>query len=705
MKCKLLTRRGLLLAAMAVCCSLSLMAQFRPGRNSIRISDPEFFKTDEARRIGDQVLAYQRCTGGWPKNIDMARRLTDKELAKVQKDKDRTDDSTIDNDATTMQMIYLARLYHETKDVRYRDAFRAAVKYLLSGQYENGGWPQFWPKMRDYQIHITYNDDAIVNTLRLFQEIIAAEYPYGDDLTDESLRDQLTESFNKGIDCILATQILVKGKPTVWCQQHDRETLLPAPARAFELPSYCSAESCSIVDLLMDLPNPSAKVKKAIHGAMKWFDTYKITGYRVERTVNEKGERNTRLVSDPKAKPMWARFYDLQRCEPFVCDRDGIPRRHLEDIGTERRNGYSWYSNNPADLYKKYNDWADKNDPKHKVKISLSTKGGNENGTFEMFRKPVKDAKFFDAVVKPGESIQATIEKAPEHANTPYKILIRKGTYNQKVVIDRPNICLVGEDRDSTVIVVAETSEHRVMEKFKGQDVHMGAIVLLEGADDCIINNLTAYNNYGTTVEQTTVHQMSIFGRATRTIITNCNVWADGNDALALWAQNGKGMYYHADLYLRCPGVDFLCPRGTCYATRCRFYGDSRAMIWHDGRDTPDNRLVITNSDFDAKTPTLLGRYHHDSQFILIKCHFSGNVLNENIHYAYSDKVLDPCVYGQRTYYYGCERDGGHSGWMKDNLDELPGSPEFWRITAKWTFFGKWDPEQRIRDLWNVLQY
>ncbi len=30
-------------------------------------TDPEFFMTEEARRIGDQVILYQRVTGGWPK--------------------------------------------------------------------------------------------------------------------------------------------------------------------------------------------------------------------------------------------------------------------------------------------------------------------------------------------------------------------------------------------------------------------------------------------------------------------------------------------------------------------------------------------------------------------------------------------------------------------------------------------------------------
>ena len=692
-----------------ICClmvSSLAIAQRVQRRNPLRETNSEFFKTEEARRIGDQVLAYQRCTGGWPKNIDMARKMSNEELASVLKEKSRRDDSTIDNDATTMQMIYLARLFQQTNDVRYRDAFHSAVEYLLSGQYDNGGWPQFWPETRGYQVHITFNDDAIVNTLEMFYDMMTEKVPYDGNLMDKTLRRRLTKAFDKGIECILATQIVVDGQPTVWCQQHDRETLKPAPARAFELPAYCSQESAAIIGLLMKLPKPDARIKRAVHGAMKWFDTYKLTGLRIERTGWKQGEeRNTRLVEDPQASPIWGRYYDLEYCEPFVCDRDGLPRRRLEEIGTERRNGYSWYNSRPGELFEVYDAWADKFDPKHKENVSLQTKGANENGLIDMYRRPTIDRAAFDVIVKPGESIQAAIEKAPQTPTAPFKILISKGTYNQKVIIDRPHIVLVGESRDSTVLVLAETAKTRAITEYHGRPVGNGVIVLQEGADDCVISGLTVYNNYGTTIENTTTHQMSIFGRATRTIVINSNVWADGNDALSLWAPESGGMYYHADLYLRCPGVDFLCPRGWCYATRCRFYGDSRAMIWHDGRGDKSKKLVITNSSFDAKSPTMLGRYHHDSQFFLVCCKMSEQVLDCNISYAYSDKVLDPCPWGQRTYYYGCYREGGQSGWMNNNLQEAENAPEFYGVTAKWTFDGKWDPEQRIRELWNVLGY
>lgn len=75
------------------------------------------------------------------------------------------------------------------------------------------------------------------------------------------------------------------------------------------------------------------------------------------------------------------------------------------------------------------------------------------------------------------------------------------------------------------------------------------------------------------------------------------------------------------------------------------------------------------------------------------------------IGYAYSDKVLDPCPWGQRVYYYGCTRSGGQGDWLKNNLQEADGAPNFYGITAQWTFDRKWDPEKRVRDLWSVLAY
>ena len=351
---------------------LPIMSYAAKRMDELRRNDNEFLTSPEALRIGEQVLAYQRITGGWPKNIDMCRHHTADELEEVRAQRNRTDDSTTDNLATTTQIRFVAHMFQTTRDERYRDSFNSGVEYLLSGQYDNGGWPQFWPDPQGYQVHITFNDGAMVNTLALLRDIAGLEYPYDSTLVGEEVRNRAKKSFDKGIDCILATQIRVDGKPTVWCQQHDRESYAPAPARSYELPSFCSQESAQIVSLLMELPEPNERVKSAVHGAMRWFDANKLIGYRLERTGQPKTtEANVRLIADDDAGPLWGRFYDLEKCEIFVCDRDGIPRKSLEEIGQERRTGYSWYNAYPADLYRLYDQWADKYDPVGKVDLHL----------------------------------------------------------------------------------------------------------------------------------------------------------------------------------------------------------------------------------------------------------------------------------------------------------------------------------------------
>jgi hypothetical protein len=90
----------------------------------------------------------------------------------------------------------------------------------------------------------------------------------------------------------------------------------------------------------------------------------------------------------------------------------------LDQIGSERRNGYAWYSDNPRSLFAEYERWATKNDPQNRVPASLTTKGANENGTIEMYRRPSKNLADFDAIVEPGGKIQDAIEKAPEQGDS-----------------------------------------------------------------------------------------------------------------------------------------------------------------------------------------------------------------------------------------------------------------------------------------------
>ena len=125
--------------------------------------DDDFFKTEEAQRIGDNVLLYQQTTGGWPKNIYMPAELTEQEYNAALKAKEDTNQSTIDNNATTTEIEYLSRLYLATQKEKYKEGVLNGIQYLLKSQYENGGWPQFYPRPKGYYVQITYNDLSLIH--------------------------------------------------------------------------------------------------------------------------------------------------------------------------------------------------------------------------------------------------------------------------------------------------------------------------------------------------------------------------------------------------------------------------------------------------------------------------------------------------------------------------------------------------------------
>jgi hypothetical protein len=82
---------------------------------------PEFYATDEAIRIADNLLLHQRDSGGWQKNIDMASVLNERDKAELRKAKIKND-STLDNGATRTQMRYLAIVYQATGIERFKAA-------------------------------------------------------------------------------------------------------------------------------------------------------------------------------------------------------------------------------------------------------------------------------------------------------------------------------------------------------------------------------------------------------------------------------------------------------------------------------------------------------------------------------------------------------------------------------------------------------
>ena len=310
----------------------------------------EWFQSEEGRRIADNVLTWQTPHGGWPKNRDTASEPFDGKIEDLR--------ATFDNSATIGELRFLARAFRATSEPRYQQAFLKGLSHILEAQYPNGGWPQFYPLSKNYHRHITFNDDAMVRILGLLRDVSeSSDYRF---LKTED-RTKVEAALTKGIDCILRTQIKQDGKRTAWCAQHDEKTLAPAWARSYEPPSLSGAESARVVRFLMSLEEPTPEIIAAVEGSVEWFRNVAIHGMRFDEFTDADGQDDTRIVADPDAGPLWARFYELGSNRPIFLDRDSVVRYALSEIGQERRGGYDYYGSWAARLLAdEYPQWREK---------------------------------------------------------------------------------------------------------------------------------------------------------------------------------------------------------------------------------------------------------------------------------------------------------------------------------------------------------
>lgn len=293
-------------------------------------------------------------------------------------------------------------------------------------------------------------------------------------------------------------------------------------------------------------------------------------------------------------------------------------------------------------------------------------------------------------------TVQAAVASVPAGNRERVIILVKNGTYHEKVRIDANDVTVVGESRDGTKIEFAQSAN----DARRARDGLGQAVVNVNG-NDCVLQNLTIAN----TQPQVGIHAFAVFGKGDRTVITDANIWSQGNDTLSLWANDGR--YYHARLDVK-GSVDFVCPRGWCYLADSTLHevnplpsGD--AQVWHDGSRNQDMKFVIERCRFDGVPGWRLARHHHDAAFYFLDCRFSDTMRDlapKRVIYPLNggnpspadienNRQHDPSnIWGEREYYHDCHRDGGDYGWFANNVAGTK------QMTAAWTFDGKWNPER-----------
>ena len=313
-----------------------------------------FSNLESAITMADNYISWQMDHGGWDKYVDGKTAWdgkTKKNKGSGWTGKNGELIGTIDNEATYTQMRHIAAVYREVPDAKYQESVLKGLDFLFNLQYESGGFAQVYPARGNYSDMVTFNDNAMVNVLYMLEDMLYHRYPFDSDIIPEDYLEKVEYSLEKAVDFILKSQITSQGKLTAWCAQHDPVTYEPVGARAYELPSISGSESVAVLQFLMN-QEQTPEIKAAVEAAIQWFkeSEQKDTEY-VKKGDNGVYFKNT------VGHRTWYRFYEIGTNLPIFCDRDGIMKHDILEIGDERRHGYSWagdWAKKVLNAYDKY---------------------------------------------------------------------------------------------------------------------------------------------------------------------------------------------------------------------------------------------------------------------------------------------------------------------------------------------------------------
>lgn len=367
--------RSLMLCGLLLICGLAAAATPQATPSLAGFSDaihhwqnehgkgyPRYPESD-FRHIADNLLLYQRADGGWVQNHDPARILDAAALAQLAAQAQEIGGS-FDNRNIYTQIDYLAAAWALSGDARYADGSRRGLEFALAQQIANcGGWPHTVPAKERYHPHITFADDVMSGMLTTLRRVLDERQRYA--FVDAALLARVQAAVARGDACLLRLQQRHGDTLTAWAGQYDETGLQPTQGRMFELPSIAVQESVGVLRYLMSIRDPSPQVIAAVDGAVAWLRRVEIHGWRLETVdaapaqyAHHATQKDRRLVADPQANHLWARFYALDDDSPLLATREGVRVARYEDIPRERRTGYSWYGSWPAKLLEKdYPRW------------------------------------------------------------------------------------------------------------------------------------------------------------------------------------------------------------------------------------------------------------------------------------------------------------------------------------------------------------
>lgn len=342
------------------------IAQFDDGVHhwqNLHGRDYPRYRPDQLREIAANLLLLQRDNGGWIENRDPLRILDDADRAAALAERNDPR-ASFDNRNIYSQSAWLIEAHARLRDPAWLAAAQRGIDFILDRQLATcGGWPHSLPPSTSYHDKLTIADEVTSGNLRFLRRVAAGTGAYAH--VDPARRARAAAAVERGDACILRLQIRQNRVPTGWAGQYDPVTLAPVQGRSFELPAIVSQETVAMLRYLMEIESPSPAIVAAVDAGVAWLRRSAIQGQRLVEVPLPEPVRypyhtatfDRRLVADPGAPPLWARFYDLADNRVILANRDGTRVASYDQIHPERRSGYSWYGDWPAALLADHPAW------------------------------------------------------------------------------------------------------------------------------------------------------------------------------------------------------------------------------------------------------------------------------------------------------------------------------------------------------------
>lgn len=275
-------------------------------------------------------------------------------------------------------------------------------------------------------------------------------------------------------------------------------------------------------------------------------------------------------------------------------------------------------------------------------------------------------------------TVNEAISALPSDTDTPVTILIKPGTYHEKIELSRPNTILLGEDAETTVITYDDYANQIMPDGSKRGTFRSYTLFL--NADDITLENLTVRN--AAFPRSKAGQALALYADGDRILVKNCRLKSyqdtlftgplppaplspGGFTGPKEFDERIVGRQLYQNCYI-CGDIDFIFGSAIAYFENCEIAsvyseelpldkdGNTPVYGYGTAASTPEGYpygYVFKHCDFTSTCPdrsVYLGRpWRNFAKTVLLNCNLGPHIRPEGFHDWNKKEAHDTILYAE----------------------------------------------------------